>query len=356
MLQRCPTTNIGQHPALREVNATLREGEALFAFLDDVYAICTPQRARPIFDALGEALQRHCGIGINHGKTQVWNRGGVEPFGFRDMGTPERPVWTGAAELVVDRRGLKVLGTPLGTPEYVARHMHGLRQDHDDLLRTLRTLPELQSAWLLLSMCAGARSNYYLRALPPSLSRLFAEEHDAAMLRALDTLLDTPGGTPEDRAWAAEVPRLPLRAGGLGLRSAVRVAPAAYWASWADCLPMIQARHPNLAQLFVRALEGGSAAEPCLQELLQSRAQLVWEGFEDCPTWPQLAAGRRPQQPENAEPGEPGEWPRGWQRQAAGTREQFAREGVPQRRGNHSPASALLRSQSGPCGGKVFTV
>ena len=79
---------LGRHPALQEVQGHLRDGEALFAFLDDVNAICQPERARPIFDMLVASLGRDCGIGINLGKTQVWNRGGVEPQGLQDMGAP----------------------------------------------------------------------------------------------------------------------------------------------------------------------------------------------------------------------------------------------------------------------------
>ena len=56
----------------------------------------------------------------------------------------------------------KLLGTPLGSPEFVSRHMRELREEHDGLLNALRVMPELQSAWLLLSLCASARANYYL--------------------------------------------------------------------------------------------------------------------------------------------------------------------------------------------------
>ena len=112
------------------------------------------------------------------GKTRVWNRAGVEPPGFQGMGTPEQPAWTGSLELAPERRGLKILGTPLGSPEFVAAHMRRLQEQHSTLLEALRAMPEMQSAWLLLSLCANARANYYLRALPPSLSREFAESHD----------------------------------------------------------------------------------------------------------------------------------------------------------------------------------
>ena len=151
---------LGQHPALQEVQGSLAPDEALFAFLDDVYVLCRPQRARAIFDHLAAALQRHCGIGINMGKTRVWNQGGTEPLGFRGMGSPERPVWTGGADLPTEDRGLRVLGTPTGSPQYVAREMGVIRAEHERLLVALQLLPELQSSWLVLSTCAATRANY----------------------------------------------------------------------------------------------------------------------------------------------------------------------------------------------------
>ena len=59
-----------------------------FVFLDDVYALCEPDRARFIFDALAEALRRRCGIEVNLGKSKVWNSGGFSPNGFGNMGSP----------------------------------------------------------------------------------------------------------------------------------------------------------------------------------------------------------------------------------------------------------------------------
>ena len=118
-----------------------------------------------------------------------------------------------------------MLGTPLGSLEYVAQQLQEIRAEHDTLLEALQALPELQSSWLLLS----TRANYYLRALPPSQSRVFAASHDEAMLRTLRSLLDSPGGEGDDLLWASAVAHLPLQMGGfLGSRSATRMAPAAY--------------------------------------------------------------------------------------------------------------------------------
>ena len=52
---------------------------------------------------------------------------------------------------------------------------------------------------------------------------------------------------------------LPLRFGGLGLRSAQRTGAAAYWASWADTLAMMKARCPQLAETFCAELEAGNS-------------------------------------------------------------------------------------------------
>ena len=40
--------SLGQHPALEAVAAQLQPGEALYAFLDDVYAVVEPNRVRPV--------------------------------------------------------------------------------------------------------------------------------------------------------------------------------------------------------------------------------------------------------------------------------------------------------------------
>ena len=64
---------------------------------------------------------------------------------------------------------------------------------------------------------------------------------------------------PEDQdAVTKLIAAMPLVLGGLGLRSAARTRQAAFWASWADCLPMIRERHPELAEDLLLRLEGGA--------------------------------------------------------------------------------------------------
>ena len=105
-------------------------------------------------------------------------------------------------------------------------------------------MPDLQSAWQLLVQCAGLRANHLLRTLPPTQSQSYAGKHDEGMWAAAQTLLGGLPGTADEQATARDLASLPMRLGGAGLRSAERTGAAAYWASWADALAMINARLP----------------------------------------------------------------------------------------------------------------
>ena len=81
-----------------------------------------------------------------------------------------------------------------------------------------------------------------------------------------------------------------LSLGGLGLRSAARTRESAYWASWADTLSMVQARHPSVAELMVYHLEGESWS-PSLRAASQAATEL--DGIEGFifPQWFDLTTG-----------------------------------------------------------------
>ena len=59
------------------------------------------------------------------------------------------------------------------------------------------------------------------------------------MWKSVDALLGGLPGSDEERAAARQLATLPMRLGGLGMRSASRTAVAASWAPWADALPML---------------------------------------------------------------------------------------------------------------------
>eukprot|EP00973_Karenia_brevis_P037020 5103385-Karenia_brevis.AAC.1 len=162
----------------------------------------------------------------------------------------------------------------------------------------------------------------------------------------------SPGAQREHEV-ANFIATIPYRMGGLGLRSAQRMAPAAYWASWADGLEMIKLRCPDTADRIVRSLDEGWLPEgTALRELQDSREHIQREGGMTCPSWAELAGGARPQQTVDAEPGE---WAHGWQFYAAAALDDRARQSFLTSEENSDTTKALLRSQSGLCSGRTFS-
>ena len=75
--------------------------------------------------------------------------------------------WGRYSSLPAFERGLRILGTPHGTPEYVAAQLESLSPQHGALFARLPNVRDLQVAWLLLFFCAMPRALYVLRMLPP---------------------------------------------------------------------------------------------------------------------------------------------------------------------------------------------
>ena len=107
--------SLGQHLALVAVHRQLGPNERSHAFLDDVYARCSPDRVIPIFNLLRRELWYHSRIQIHLGR---WNQGGVEPAGWEAltadarMSDPQAIVWRGDQSLPLEDQGLLPLRKP----------------------------------------------------------------------------------------------------------------------------------------------------------------------------------------------------------------------------------------------------
>ena len=135
------------------------------------------------------------------------------------------------------------------------------------------------------------------------------------------------------------------------MRSATRMSTAAYWASWADALAMIDARTPGASALVMASLESGVAPQGgCLEELRRAASTLDSHGFLSRPTWAELREGKRPQPPQDRDVGE---WSHGWQYYASSASEHHFRRGVVLP-GSDRADRAHLRSHSGLHAGCVL--
>ena len=91
--------------------------------------------------------------------------GGPPPELIADIG---EDVWT--ANLPDDQSGVVILGTPLGTPEFVRQHASKRMETEDKMLAELPKFSCPQAAWALLLWSAVPRCNHTIREVPPSLS------------------------------------------------------------------------------------------------------------------------------------------------------------------------------------------
>ena len=87
---------LAQHEALNDLQNQLRDGEAVFAFLDDVYVVALPERIRELYDLLAAALWNRARVRLHEGKTRIWNAAGEEPPNISDLAAgSSEPVWVG---------------------------------------------------------------------------------------------------------------------------------------------------------------------------------------------------------------------------------------------------------------------
>ena len=175
-------------------------------------------------------------------------------------------------------QGIKLLGTPLGHADFVQRKLAEKIDEHRVLFHRIPQVSDLQCAWLLLLFCAALRANHVLRVVHPALSFQFAVQHDVGIRQCLQDLLHV-----EVTQGMWEMAGLPFASGGLCLRNAERLRTTAYWASWADTLPMIRPRHPDVADHMVLSLSHGRGGFH-LEGAAECRDRLVAVGI-DAPEW-----------------------------------------------------------------------
>ena len=341
--------SLGQHAALEAVRRRLRVGERLFAFLDDIYVTTTPERVGIVHNILEQELHRHARIHIHVGKTQVWNAAGVRPPACDQLerrarvSDPEARVWKGS-DIPTAEQGVRILGTPLGHPDFVHTYLENVLNEHGVLLSRIPLVEDVQSARALLLPCAGGRANYLLRVVRPDAVQSFAVGHTNALWACLRNML---GSSVDLNPAMRDVGTLPLSLGGMGLRNAERTSPPAYWASWADCLSMLRARHPDVAALCVDQMQN-PRGPPSLEAAQTAAGHLSGvEGFQ-VPSWEDLAHGLRPPELE-PDDFEPGGCRGGWQHEGSTRVERQYRRSLMARLTDSE--RTMLRSQSGPLAG-----
>ncbi len=315
---------LGLDEALTQARSQLLPNELLVAYLDDIYLVTTKPRARQAYDTVTRCIREMAGVEANLGKTECWGKGGGEPPpGVNELApsatsdnVPRTPIWKG--DLPAHLNGIEVLGSPIGTEAYVAEAARERLRQEKKLLDKLRAPLTNQTAWLLLSFCAAPRANHILRTLPPSLARIYGEAHDEAVRSTLGEIMGLSNHLIDDPQFRQRA-QLPLRLGGLGLKSSTRTAPCAYWASWADSLTVMRERNPDFENHFLNRMISFASSphtgspHDALFTLHDAAHLLASVPAIRMPSCTDLLRGRQAPQEDQEGEWEPGKWRKGWQ-------------------------------------------
>ena len=235
-------------------------------------------------------------------KTQVWNRGGVEPQDIdiitieARIRVPGAVVWRGAQELPATRARVEGPWGSNWAPSVCARVLEA------EVRRTTSSLPahsirERPTGKLAAVMDVRVHPGKLLAA--DGVSGVDVAIRGVARRKrvAMFAILDVQGAPAE----AQQLASLPLTLGGLGLASAERTRHVAHWASWADCLAMVQQRHPSVAEEMIVGLDRDLA--PCLAAARHCKEVLAEANFHP-PGWRDLVMVV-PDRVEEVEPNSP---------------------------------------------------
>jgi hypothetical protein len=196
-------------------------GVVIIAYVDDIVILAPPELVRLAYLDLVEMLWTRLGLVSQPRKCDVYSsEGDVSTFPASMAGADG------------SRQGVVVLGVPIGSDEFVLQTVGRRMRDLGRVVPLLSILRDPQMKYLLLRCYAHPRVSHLLRGVPPDLARPGAVQYDATILEGLQDLL--PGAPLSEKA--LRVVELPIRMGGLGLTSAVRVSLAAYLGSWAQVM------------------------------------------------------------------------------------------------------------------------
>ena len=171
--------------ALRSIQHFLRSDERLFAYLDDIYVVCAPER-----------------VGVIHARLEVdlWEFPRIQDSRLEQRHYPPGCTQLTAAAQAVDphagvwRWRVRGPGPPRVGDSHRPTCFRAFRAPPEDCLASVlfERIPAVQnlpSAWLILLYCANTRANCWLRGVPREEVAQFASEHDAATQLCLSRLL-----------------------------------------------------------------------------------------------------------------------------------------------------------------------
>jgi hypothetical protein len=205
-------------PVLRAAGAI--PGVTVMALVDDVHIVGHPADVAQSFDIFVKKAEL-AGLDVGYAKTKLLLPRPQDQVSI----VPPHP------QIKVVHHAMETLGAPIGYgKEYEAfaiNHVEQVIKTHDALIEILKDsqLPA-QEAMYILRLCVQPRLTYLMRVVPSDIILPLCQRWDDIVYGVFCARMEIKS-TPKVRAQV----ELPVRIGGMGLRSTARTCHAAYVAS-----------------------------------------------------------------------------------------------------------------------------
>ena len=243
---------VGIQKFVRKADEKLKEsGGMLRCGWDDCYIL---GKANAVFETLNSfatEVEQFCGLKLQISKSEIFSWPGYypenAPMGFIKSGVEVEGEW---------HSGFICYGVPIGQDTYVE---HVLDSKVDELYHESQKQWKVlessrQSMWAILRSSFVSKLDYWLTLVYPSQIKKAAEKMDRIVLSILEKLLGTeipmtdegkgfecpvrvPISELDNKSFQSWIIRLPIKSGGLGLRSNVETSPAAFIGGVEQSLP-----------------------------------------------------------------------------------------------------------------------
>ena len=234
---------IPMQPYVKKMDAVLATGGGIARFgMDDGYGVGPPELVFRALEEFERDVQENCGLELQRTKCEVFNWQGVLPDGTL-------PGLTLAGAEVAGRfePGMVVYGVPVGTNSYVQSMMDiKVEEVARKAAKACEVLAEeRQALWTTLRLSIQQQLDYWLMLVHPSQMERAAVRMDEIIWDVLEKVigahiprgeeglgyessLNIPCENLRGHSFQSWVAFMPIRLGGLGLRSQVDLAPIAY--------------------------------------------------------------------------------------------------------------------------------
>ena len=238
------------HPLLLKLQGEFPDLLILAYYCDDVHIVGPPELAIPAYrrwaQLYSQALQGE--LRDEKGKAYAPN---VPEHVLNELGLPTFAPGstTQPGEMPYTQAGLRILGAPVGSPEFCLKFSEELVDAVSAELGILGRMPSLQSQHTIATKSSVHRITHLLRTIPGGELDMYgplAAAYDAAVL-AVPARICKNVSLPQT---AARIAQQPLGSGGLGYRTWKSIADTAFLAAYVHASIQIPALFPQLGHMF----------------------------------------------------------------------------------------------------------